>query len=271
MVADTEHVEQPPVGKQHGAGDDRVREHERHLAPSRHREPPEEPGVHLVDHLGVPLLDECLHGGEQAGHGDAREDQRRSRPGAVSGRADGVRHQHGAQGSDEGGERDRAERRGGREPRHDGDRGTQPGAGRHAEQIRVGQRIAEDPLVRRPGHGEHGAYEETKHHTRQPQLPDDQSLLMGQAAVQVDPRDVVEDAENGATGSDGGRADDETEQGGDEHRRRPAQSPPHRVPSHPPPVVDLVASTMTWRKSGTRGPHRDATSSSRGRKDSAFR
>ena len=47
----------------------------------------------------------------------------------------------------------------------DVDGGPEPGAGRHAEQIRVRQRVAEDSLVGRAAGGEHGADQAGQHDT----------------------------------------------------------------------------------------------------------
>ena len=56
---------------------------------------------------------------------------------------------------------------------HDRDRGTEARPGRDAEQVRVGERVAEDPLVGAAGHGQRPADEERQHDPRGAQRPDD--------------------------------------------------------------------------------------------------
>ncbi len=61
----------------------------------------------------------------------------------------------------------------------DRDRRPEPGPGGDAEQVRVGERIAEDALVRGAGHRQHRADERAEHDARQPDVPEDR--LLGQA------------------------------------------------------------------------------------------
>ena len=62
--------------QQHADGTDHgVGEEEANLAPSGGGEPSEDPGEHLLEGLGVLLLDEGLDGGEEVGHRHAGQDE----------------------------------------------------------------------------------------------------------------------------------------------------------------------------------------------------
>ena len=58
----------------------------------------------------------------------------------------------------------------------DRERRAEPGAGRDAEQVRVGERVVEDALVRRPGDGEHPADERREQDARDTDIPQDRLL-----------------------------------------------------------------------------------------------
>src|SRR5215471_13874758 len=74
-----------------GRADEDVRRDEGDVVPARRVEPAEDPAVDLLDRLGVLLLDEGLHGGQEAHHRDAGEDQRRRAPAAGARAAERVR------------------------------------------------------------------------------------------------------------------------------------------------------------------------------------
>ena len=77
LVAYRKDVEQTPVHDDHRPGNDRIRKDDQHVAPTRGREPAEEPCVDLLHCVDVLLLDERLQRGEERRDRDAREDERR--------------------------------------------------------------------------------------------------------------------------------------------------------------------------------------------------
>ena len=60
-----------------------------------------------------------------------------------------------------------------------------PAPAADAEQVRVGQRVAEHALVAAAGQGEHRADQQPEHDPGQAQLGDDRGLALGQPAVDV--------------------------------------------------------------------------------------
>ena len=149
----------------------------------------EDPRVDGLERVRVLLLDERLHRGEERG----RPSRRRAPawPGRVSS-ASG-----------------RARRRSRRRPRRrrrpppgagsrrrlpgrvrDHERRAEPGPGRHAEQVRVGERVAEHALVGRARGREHRADEQAEHDPRHPELPEDRRVRRGRAASARQQRQV---------------------------------------------------------------------------------
>ena len=59
--------------------------------------------------------------------------------------------------------------------------------GRRPEHVRVGQRVADDALERRPGDGEAGSDEGGRQDPRHPQLPDDRLGRGRPVAAEVEP------------------------------------------------------------------------------------
>ena len=154
----------------------------------------------------------------------------------------------------------------------DHDRHRQPGAGRGAEQVRVGERVAEHALVGGAGHREHRPDEEPHDDAREPQLGDDRLLGCREARVDPEQWDVAEQRLERRDGPDRGRADREPEHDGQEHRADPREKPrrpqPHRLHrghrARRSGHSCFVAFTIAWNSCTTRGPHRDARSSFNG-------
>ena len=73
----------------------------------------------------------------------------------------------------------------GRRHRRHRDRRAEPGSGRRSEQVRVGERIPEHPLVGRARCGQRCADERGHDHARQSQVPEDRGLLLGHAGRRV--------------------------------------------------------------------------------------
>ena len=169
-----------------------------------------------------------------------------------------------------------------RRRRGDRDGDAEPGAGRRAEQVRVGQRVAEDALVAAAGQGEHRADEQPEHHPGQPELGDDRDLALGQPASSHAGQQV-EQLGRDAAGRQRDRPEREPGDDRDQHRddagdqpapaaaapaATSARSPAGGVgrrdarsrPSAPGPWRWRRRSTR--RRSTTRGPQREAMSSS---------
>ena len=85
LVADAQHVEQPPVQQDHDRADDDVRRDERDVVPAGRVEAAEDPAVDLLQRLRVLLLDERLDRGQERDDRHAGEHERR-RAAAVAGR-----------------------------------------------------------------------------------------------------------------------------------------------------------------------------------------
>ena len=94
-------------------------------------------------------------------------------------RAEQVGEQHGEKGTHESGRR-QEQRPSIQSSEHDDDGRTQPGTGRHSQQIRIRQRIAKDPLIGRPGNRKHRTDESREDNTGNPELPKDGVLGIGQ-------------------------------------------------------------------------------------------
>jgi hypothetical protein len=156
------------------------------------------------------LLHERLHRGQERGDRDTREDERRRRPPG-----------HGAAEEVGGSDADHraCERREGPEIAArrfavgvgDHQRRTEPGAGRRAQEIRVGKRIAEDTLVGSARRGEHCSDQEPECDPRHPDLPEDRVLRLRERGLHVQERDVAQklacdrpDAEVDGTRREGG-------------------------------------------------------------------
>ena len=167
LVAHGEHVERSAVAQHHRSGQHEVRQQQRRLGPSRGRDPAEDPGEDLAERVAVGLQRVGLAGGQEAGHGDARQDQRRS--GAPAEVARRVRHRDGQQRSGECGKRNRVEGAGPvAQIVGDGERRTEPCTGGDAEQVGVGQRVAEGGLIGGAAHRQSGSHEQPEHDAWQP-------------------------------------------------------------------------------------------------------
>ena len=79
-------------------------------------------------------------------------------------------------------ERDQVVRLDGAVAVDDRERRAEAGAGRDAEQVRVGERVAEDALVGRAGEREHAADEQPEHDARRAKLPEDRAVASARDA-----------------------------------------------------------------------------------------
>ena len=80
----------------------------------------------------------------------------------------------------------------------DGDSGAQGGAGRHTEQVRLGQGVAEDPLERGTRGGERGADHKGEHDAGQTQIEEQSGRPLGEVARGV--RTVADQGRESAEG-----------------------------------------------------------------------
>ena len=134
------------------------------------------------------LLEERLDRRQQRGDGHAGQDDRHRRPLSTHRRPHHV------------GERDRTHRAGegsqGQElgeslrPRHDDRGGPEPRSRRHAQEVRIGQGIAEHSLERGSASGQHGPHQAAEHDPREPDLPQDVGVDATDARMEVQQRDV---------------------------------------------------------------------------------
>ena len=157
--------------------------------------------------------------------GHPGEDERAARPRRAGGAAERV------------GDDDRGDRAGERGERHDrarpgrGDavddreRRPEPRAARDAEQVRVGERVAEDALVGGAGDGEHAADERREHDPRRAQLPEHRVLDRVERRVHVQERDVGERRLDDRAGADPDRARRRARRAASRGGRRPPRAP----------------------------------------------
>ena len=102
--------------------------------------------------------------------------------------------------------------------RHDDGGGPEPGTRRHAEQVRVGQRVAEDPLVGGAAPGQHGADQSAEHDP-------------GRRICQTMSPSVAADAGRGSGAAGGGRRNART-RSASEMSAGPTETPSHhRAPT----------------------------------------
>ena len=147
---------------------------------SSHPVVPSRPRIQRVDlpeRLRALLLEERLHGGQERGDRHAREDQARRRAAPEARASEPVGEPDAADGPEERSDRHGHLDRAGGAVRH-GDRRAEPRAGGRAEQVRVGERVAEDRLVGRAGCRERRPDEPAHDHPREPQVPEDRRLLL---------------------------------------------------------------------------------------------
>ena len=185
LVTDSEHVEGPPIAEDDAGSEQEVRHHQHHLGPAARCDPAEDPGVHLPECVGVGLQHIGLRRSQEARNGNAGENEGCRGPAADV--PCGVRQHHREQCPSEGRQRDRiGEARTVTPVLGDRHRGTETGACGDAEQVRIGERIAERSLIRGAAHGQRRTDEKAEHHAGQPDLFDDGDPLRRQARVEVD-------------------------------------------------------------------------------------
>ena len=184
-----EHVEHAAVQHDHERADDDVRRREPDVAPACGGEAAEQPRVDVAQRVGVLLLHERLHRGHECGDRHAGEHERAGcarrpteRPSTYAQQTATMPPTNAAIGMSW------------PEPCSvavgDRDRRAEPGAGRDAEQVRIGERVAEDALVRRAGEREHAADERAEHDPGRAELPEDRLLHRAERRVHVQERHV---------------------------------------------------------------------------------
>ncbi len=98
---------------------------------------------------------------------------------------------------------------------------SQPGSGRHAKEVRVGEGIAKHTLVGGPGDCQHRSDERTENQPRQPDLEENVRLDLGQAGVDIDPRKGVQHCLAHRPGVESSGANGGTDGGDDQDRDDP--------------------------------------------------
>ena len=187
VVADGEHVERPAAEQQHDARTGRGR-----AGPARRRTTGRGRAGRAASRRprAGRRCSAAAPGSAPAARKAATATPASSRVGLCEPPAAVPRAQRAAdadQRADEGGQRHDAERPEGlRRGVGDDQRRAEPGAGGRAEQVRVGQRVAEDALVGGAGDRQPGADQGGEHHPRQPQLQQHGLLGAAQPAGQVD-------------------------------------------------------------------------------------
>ena len=200
-VPQREHVEHARVHQHDDHRDQEVREDERDVVPARGRDAAEDERVDLLQVLHGVLLHERLQRGEEGADRDAREHEH-PRPLARAAPEE-VRPGDGEQRPREGRQRqrvDRAERAVGSERDRTGR--AESGTGGRAEQVRIGERIAEDALVGAAREPEHAAHHQPEDDAGQPQLVEDQGVRRTEPVTDREERDVMRELLHHA----GGRA-----------------------------------------------------------------
>ena len=233
VVTEVEDVDDAPEREDHDDRDGDVRKDQDDVRPAGARDVPEDPRVDLLQRLRVLLLDERLPGREERGHRDAGEDERRGVALAPCRAADGVGEHHGDRASDEGGDREHTLSAQPLGEIRDRDRRPEACAGGDAEEVRIGERVAEDALVRRAGEREHRADERGEDHARHADLPQDR--LLGRRERRRDAGDVQARCGRLEHGSDpevdrpGEHADRERHEQERDRRARPGRRQPARA------------------------------------------
>ena len=108
--------------------------------------------------------------------------------------------------------------------RHDNDRRAQRCARRHADQVGISQRVAEDALVRGPAHRQRRADETGQQHARQAHVPDDRPRGGGDVVRAADAEMREQDAD-GVVERDRRRAECQAEERRCEQQRAPQRQP----------------------------------------------
>ena len=171
-----------------------VRRADRDVGPRRGREAAEQPRVDVLQHVGVPLLDEGLHGGGERRDRDAGEDEGAARVHRAGRAAEDVRGDDRDDRAAEGGERHRpVGSRRGRRRVHDRERRAETGAAGDAEQVRIRERVPEDALIRGAGDREHPADERRERRPAARAIcQSDRAVDHAERLMDVEERDVRE-------------------------------------------------------------------------------
>jgi len=109
------------------------------------------------------------------------------------------------------------------EPHRDDHRdgGPERGARRGPEDVRVGERVAQEALVGRAGDGQCGADEHRRQDPRQAQLHHDRLGRIRPGASEVEPEQAVRKDRHGVAGSDRNRSETHPGDQGDQQREQP--------------------------------------------------
>ena len=172
-LAQLQDVERARVGDQRGARDRDGRRDGGDARPRRERQASQQPRQHARSLLARRQKHERRRGRQQRADDDTGQDQRhdRQRPAAAR---DGHHHRHRSRRAEE--------RRGGYPERgaaaqcaaaDDREGRREPGAAGGAQEVRIGQRVAEDRLVRHPREGQRRPDQGGQGHARQTDLPHD--------------------------------------------------------------------------------------------------
>lgn len=162
--------------------------------------------------------------------------------------AEGVGQRDTREGTDEG--RDRHRRRGVSREQHDGRGRADTGARRRTEEVRVGERIAEHPLVSRAGDREQAADQGCGQHTGQPDLEQQIRLQLREPRIDLHARQPIEQFHQDGAHGEVDRSHQQAcghrpqqDEDGDEQRHRPQPSRTgHRALPHG--CVHLPAGTF---------------------------
>ena len=192
--------------------------------PARGLELAQDPAVDLLHRLRAPLLDVGLHGGEERGHGDAREDQRR-RPAPSHRAAEQVGDADAEGRAGERGDRAQVEAAV-RRRRRRRSRSSRRARRRRRRRAGTGRRAGSG---RRPGRrrrrGEHRADEEPERDAGRAQLPEDRVLRRRERRLHAEEGNVAEDLAGDRGDAEVDGPEREAEQRGEHDEDRSGQRP----------------------------------------------
>ena len=185
-----------------------------------HEDPPRPPEQEREDLAEVGPRDVHRHRQERGEH---RADRvaREQQPGEPAGPAGAADAEDEVRGRERTREREPVEQAelDHHEPDRDEDRDgrAEGGTGRRAEDVRVGQRVADQALQRGAGHGETRAHQHGRQDPRHPQVPHDRLGGLGPGPPEVETERPPQDDADGVAGTDPGRP--ERHPGDEQHRQ----------------------------------------------------
>ena len=205
------------------------------VVPAGGVEAAEDPRVDGLERVGVLLLEERLHRREERRDRDACEDERGGASRAARRAPDDIGERDRRRAADERGEREQVVAPGAARAVDEGERRAEAGAGRHAEQVRVGERVAERPLVGRAGDREQPADEQPMTTRGGADLPEDRRVGLGEPRVHAEERHVRGELARHRRVAEVGRADEEAAR--QPRRRRRERRPGTRARSGGAPAA----------------------------------